>query len=451
MKKALLKSIGIGLILLSLNNVCVQAQGTWSVISGIDEPVQAMYEFQNDLYIGKLQLNSQGGMVKWNGSALTNLNSIPNSSVTAFCEMNNQLYVGGGFTMIGGVPAADVAILSNNSWIPLGSNLINFGINALAVYNGDVYAGGFSFDSLGNPLSLVIAKWDGTTWVDVGGGVSGGDIYALKVYNNELYAAGSFINAGGVLNPFIAKWNGTSWSGVGSGLTTGAAIYALTVFNSELYAAGAFSEIRSASSFGIAKWNGSIWSGVGGVGTDSLAAYALATDGTNLYLGGAFNSVSGVPANHVARWDGSNWSSMGNGVGVPNDFNEQVYCMVEYKGDIYAGGIFTEINGTPGNYLAKWSSTTSIHENSKSDVCINIFPNPVQEKSIITISTQQEAIVNLDIYNLSGQKVASLFNGKISYGNYQCNMNSIHNLSKGVYLLRLVTDDKVSTKQLIIN
>src|SRR5436190_6542462 len=70
----------------------------------------------------------------------------------------------------------------------LGGSSITSQVNALAVYNGELYAGG-NFDTAGTAAASYIAKWDGTSWSAVGGGLiatQGRNVKALAEYNGEL-------------------------------------------------------------------------------------------------------------------------------------------------------------------------------------------------------------------------------------------------------------------------
>ena len=107
----------------------------------------------------------------------------------------------------------------------------------MAVYNGELYAGG-DFHTAGGIPAKHIAKWNGTNWTAVGTGMDT-TVRTLCIYNNALYAGGDFVTAGGAPANHIAKWNGTTWSAVGTGMDT--TVNALCVYNGELYAGGLFS------------------------------------------------------------------------------------------------------------------------------------------------------------------------------------------------------------------
>jgi hypothetical protein len=80
---------------------------------------------------------------------------------------------------------------------------------------------------------------------------------------------------------------------------------------------------------------------------------ALAVDGSgNLYAGGDFTDAEGTSANYIAKWNGSAWSALGSGM------NSYVYALaVDGNGNVYAGGYFTTAGGTSANYIAKWNGS----------------------------------------------------------------------------------------------
>lgn len=67
---------------------------------------------------------------------------------------------------------------------------------------------------------------------------------------------------------------------------------------------------------------------------------------SELFAAGDFTA----PANHIARWDGQRWSPVGRGIE-----GESVETLVEYKGDVVAGGEFYEADGKWINFIARWN------------------------------------------------------------------------------------------------
>ncbi|MFY9343792.1 MAG: hypothetical protein WAT39_14985, partial [Planctomycetota bacterium] len=83
---------------------------------------------------------------------------------------DGSVVVGGQFTQVGAVPAANVARWIAGSWLPLGAG-VNSPVTALAVAaNGDVFAGGAFTQAGGAPIAG-IARWDGQSWSPLGVGL----------------------------------------------------------------------------------------------------------------------------------------------------------------------------------------------------------------------------------------------------------------------------------------
>ena len=181
-----------------------------------------------------------------------------------------------------------------------------------------------------------------------------GDVSALAMSGTDLYAGGTFTTAGGITVNRIAKWNGTTWSALGTGMN--GAVNALVASGTDLYAGGNFTTATNAgpttvSANYIAKWNATDgWSALGlGMGG---AVNALAWTGTDLYAGGNFTT----PASYIAKWTpGSpgSWSALGTGMnGVVNAL------VLNWNGELYAGGAFTTAGATTVNNIAQWNGST---------------------------------------------------------------------------------------------
>lgn len=72
------------------------------------------------------------------------------------------------------------------------------------------------------------------------------------------------------------------------------------------------------------------------------------TSTSQLFAAGDFTE----PASHIARWDGKQWHSVGKGL-----TGESVQSLVEYQGDIIAGGDFYEADTHFVNFLARWNGS----------------------------------------------------------------------------------------------
>ena len=280
-----------------------------------------------------------------------------NNGVNAFAVYNNELYAGGLFTTAGGVSASGVAKWDGSSWSAVGGGISGFNgaVIALVVYKNELYAGGVFSSAGGLPVNS-IAKWNGSSWSAVGGGVTGWNysVNAFAVYNNELYVGGSFELAGGLPANSIAKWNGSSWSVVGGGMSLAQSIgsvYAMAVYNNELWAGGLFLTAGGIISQNLARWNGATWSSAG-VADDRV--FELAVYNNALYAGGWFTS----PGNAIAKWNGSYWSDVGGGMNISNGGYATVLALSVYGNELYVGGEFYSAGNINTNNIAKWNDTS---------------------------------------------------------------------------------------------
>src|SRR5689334_10506124 len=71
----------------------------------------------------------------------------------AAADDSGNLYIGGGFTRVGGVLATNIAKWNGSTWSPLGAGMNPFApVRALAVSGSDLYAGGW-FTNAGGTLA----------------------------------------------------------------------------------------------------------------------------------------------------------------------------------------------------------------------------------------------------------------------------------------------------------
>jgi hypothetical protein len=163
------------------------------------------------------------------GAALTSL-------VRAEAASGSNVYVGSDSVNIAGIPQADhVARWNGSAWSALGANAAGSDgflpaastVYSLATSGSKVFVGGVFANANGDPLADNVAEFDGTRWTSLGSNGAGGgainaDVQALAVFEGKLYAGGRFTNAGG--NPLansIASFSlAAAPPGGGGGSTT---------------------------------------------------------------------------------------------------------------------------------------------------------------------------------------------------------------------------------------
>ena len=132
----------------------------------------------------------------------------PDSEVfAAVVDGSGNLYIGGGFSVVGDVIANHIAKWDGSSWSALGAGMGDWYhyplVAALAVSGSDLYVGGEFTRAGGSPADYV-ARWHGSSWSALGSGLNDW-VNALAVTNGELYVGGDFLTAGGKVSPYVAK------------------------------------------------------------------------------------------------------------------------------------------------------------------------------------------------------------------------------------------------------
>ena len=402
--------------------------------SGANAPVNDLIVYNNALVAGGQFVNIGGGIATWDGSNWTAFGQGVDSAGIVYCldTINGNLYAGGDFGMMNGVPANNIAVWNGSSWSALGGGT-NGIVNSIAFLGGEIYVGG-QFTMAGNVPANNVAKWDGTNWSALGSGLNCNCFYSfvrsLCVYNNELYAGGLFDSQG---NNNIAKWNGSSWSALGSG--TDSEVNSLKVFNNELYVGGLFYYVNSVLCHYVAKWNGA-WSAV--IPNSTLMVSSMSVFNGNLYLVG--NAPAGTS---FAMWDGQTWTLIYTGiVAAPCAFIPHgIYAVEKFGNDIYLGGFFTQGCAEPGNFIIYANQPIVGVAEEKVEQQMEVLPNPSSGKFSVNFP---EDFYTMEVTDLTG---------KIIYSRKDCTNNSqedLSGLSDGIYFIRAFNKNYTFTGKIII-
>lgn len=255
----------------------------------------------------------------------------------------------------------------------------------------DIYIGG-SFREIGGVPARNIARWDGTRWHSIGeGGENGtsGTVYALAVDGEDLYVGGRFDSAGSLYVNNIARWDGESWDRIGYGvdawdewdIPTPGFVFSIVPRNGEIYVGGRFDSLDTAPGTeqdqifarNVARWDGQEWHPLGtgllgdeqGQPTDLGAVYDIAFGFDGVYAGGRFVSSGENSVMGVARWNGAEWLPLGTGLSFTSPSNDTsttngkvaVYSVHTRGPDVYVGGRFDRAGDQEAGNIALWNST----------------------------------------------------------------------------------------------
>lgn len=128
---------------------------------------------------------------------------------------------------------------------------------------------------------------------------------------------------------------------------------------------------------------------------------------------------TGVPVNYRVweLWSDNAWYAWQTG-SIYTNINSDLWVELYYEPAPVVG---IENNG---NVIPE---TYALYQN---------YPNPFNPTTTIKFALKQDAMVNLKIYNILGQEVATLVNGHLTAGLKTINFNAA-NLASGVYIYRL--------------
>lgn len=321
------------------------------------------------LYVGG-SFSSVGGFVtrgiaRWNpatnawsavggGCYSTNTNYFLAALGTYSFAGTTELLAGGSFDIAGSTPAARLARWNGARWAAMPGGQPNGAVWSIATWNGNLYIGG-GFTQVGGSVCNGVMRFnEEENWQPVGEGFSGGfapNIFAMKAFDDgtgeKLYAAGRCASIGGV-NGMIARWNGAAWEPAGGGIVQGdtfADIEAMAVFDNgtgpALYVGGSSLRIGggSATLGSVARWNGVSWQLVGANLGGRVTSLAVFDDGSGpaLFLGGT--AQPGV--SYLAKLAGNTWTTAFGGVGQPGGPPfPSVFGLTVWDQKLFVGGDF---------------------------------------------------------------------------------------------------------------
>lgn len=383
----------------------------WAEIGGgvdsdqTDAEVDAILTDGGDVYIGG-QFDFAGGspvgqIAKWNGSTWEDLNGgvyweewIASIHSMAL-DQDENLVVGGWFSLAGDKNANQIAMWDGSDWLTLGSDSsVNGNVAAMVSdRQGGYYLAG-QFIAARSQVVNHVAHWDGRTWSDLDGGISGGEYgpiaraLALDSYGN-LYLGGEFSAAGSTPASNIAKWVGNHWEALGTGILGN--VSSLTIDSQDnLYVGGYIESAGDVPVTNIAKWTGTDWQALGNGVSDPFVS--LAADGEDrLIAGGSFFTAGGAISYNLTRWNGSTWEILNtqyrgsistiladgdslylggsqvwriqNNIAerlgdefLNNEDHPVLYTLaLDGQGRLVAGGQFTQVSEKPANNIARWN------------------------------------------------------------------------------------------------
>jgi len=264
-------------------------------------------------------------------------------------------------------------------------------------------SGGYLFAATGK--GVYRSSDNGGQWTQLGGGLPYLPVTALTTSGDNLFA----VTSNGI---FKSTNYGIAWSGLGM-VSAGAQVRAVVSSGTSLFSATDSGVYRSFD-------NGSHWTPVHN-GLLNTNIYALLEVSGSLFVGtgsGAFRSID----------QGENWTSLDSGmVAGP------VRALSRTPSSLYAG----RHNGVWGRLLSEVVSIAPIPDNRKQGFHT--------DGRLLTLSLAAPSRINVEVFTLSGMRVAVLLDEKLSAGSHR-RILPVTSFPPGLYLYRMRTDQGVESR-----
>lgn len=273
---------------------------------------------------------------------------------------------------------------------------------------------------------IFISTNNGTNWNQTG--LTGTNVYSIAVHETNLFAGTS----DGVV--FLSTDNGTNWIAANTGLTN-ANVRSLAVVSTNLFA----------GTYGNAVWRRPLMELIPVELTSFTASvkpdgYVILNWSTATELNNSIFEIERRPV------DG-HFITIGFIEGRGTTTQPQDYSFV----DNYVG---------PGTYCYRlkqidFDGSFEYYDEIMVDVpsigfeLNQNYPNPFNPSTKIKFSIPASEFVSLKVFDLLGNKVATLINEEKPAGNYEVELNGA-GLASGVYFYRLKAGNLIKTRKLVL-
>ena len=334
----------------------------------------------------------------------TDSTHLPFGNVMALMLKDNKLFAGVG-SSLHGTPGVYVSTDSGRVWTATNNSILkNTDVWALASIGENLFAG--AADS-----GVFLSTNGGASWTAVNSGLSGEGVHVFTVIGTTLYAG----TGNGV---YLSPNNGASWLSANNGII-GEDIWGIAVSGNYLLV-GTLTDGMFRYSL-----NGAFWAqdntGLPYPRVDWV--HALAVSGTTVFAatqgGGVFESTN----------NGASWTAINTGL-----TDLFIYSLAVNDNYLYAGGGNYDVWRRP---LSEITAASSPRQNAAQiKPCLHISTLASLRASVfLTYSIQSPCFVQLDIFSMSGRRIAVIDKGEKTTGSYSV-MVEKGIVGDGVYVCR---------------
>lgn len=319
----------------------------------------------------------------------TSWNPDPSGAVVAIFPAASTVTIAGGFAGVGGVARSNVAAFDAGTGAVTGWNPdVNGTVKALVpdgskVYLGGEFAGPGSVNAGSEVIRVGLAAVDATS----GQLLSGfnpqeiPDVQALLLSGGTLYVGGSFsgVIGQGVYRSYLAAVDAdtgtvTSWNPP----ALNEEVNALALSGTTLYVGGNFTKAGTSGRANAAAFDTGSGALRGWNPSPDGIVYALAASNSTVYLGGYFANVDSTPRAGVAAVDTTEGALQAWNPALTQTSGPPNVSAIALEGEeVYLGGDFDAVQGTPRVHVAQVSASTGAASSWNPDPTPDIFDVPV--------------------------------------------------------------------------
>lgn len=266
--------------------------------------------------------------------------------------------------------------------------------------------------------------------------------FAQSPFTNLFYYA---LTTKGVF--YVSSNQGNNWTenkdfkGPGSHYFYGSCLEASTQTPGKIYAAG--SGYSNPACY-MSNNHGLLFTPLDTNGVPKTLFYKIAVTPDDEFI---FAATESGPYVYIAKEQ--KWYDM-----TSPDSPDQTYWWVEYIAETKTARFSTYGRGIWDFVISDFTSETNVVNNAKSNINIEVSPNPATTLADITVNSSISTNASINIYDLTGRMVAKLFNGDLSEGQnhfqWNCSSSDVTPLPAGNYLLTLTQNGKIDYHKIII-
>ena len=386
------------LLILSFASLTIIADAQWVQTSLDSERINCLLVKGSNIFAGSLA----------NGVYLSTNNgsnwAVKDTGLPSACGIGTLVIKGD--SIFAATYATGIYLSPNNgsNWVACGDTGLP-GASLLAIKGDTIFAGARMYLSTNN----------GNNWTGINGGFSVNSVLSIAVSDSNVYAgtsSGGSLHGGGV---FKFSNSGGNWNVLGLGYPASGVndVFSIAVSDTNIFAGTDGGIFLFSHYTGI--WNDAY------TGLTNTNVNALAINGSKIFAG----TNDGV---FLSTTNGNNWVNISSG--LPS--NTIIHCIAFDSTYAYIG------TGAAGVWKQFLSLITGIKEINNADNIV-VYPNPATNN--ITIEAPQKSTI--EILNIQGQ---TILQQQIQQGKTNIDISA---LAKGVYILRLCSNDKTAVTKIV--